>query len=265
MKHEFAKNLRYLCAETAPVAQICREIGFVQQQFSKYLNGSTMPSAFSLRRICDYFDLTEAEILAPHTEFSKRKKLRNLSNARRIEDPFSAAFPGDLAKLRPLLGAYHFFYKSPSWPGSVFCSATFLEEQDGEVIARTIERGLTPNRTKLQRSRFSGKAGYHGSRIFIVEFEKEHDGAIVETILYPPHRQNKQYLKGLSLGLAWNPRRTPFSSPVIFRKVPKHSSPKEMLRKCGIYSFSNPIIDPIIRGYLNDEINFFGTPSGLAS
>ena len=39
MTDDLKANLRFLCAEKASTAQVCRDIGINQQQFSKYLSG----------------------------------------------------------------------------------------------------------------------------------------------------------------------------------------------------------------------------------
>jgi transcriptional regulator with XRE-family HTH domain len=253
MKKDLAKNLKYLCAERGSVAQACREMGIIQQQFGKYLNGTTMPSAYTLRKICNYFNLMETDILMSHEGFIAQTQIKNKRSEIAITNPLAGAFPGDLSKLRPLLGAYNIYYISPAWPGSIVIGATFLREQNRQITTRMVERGPAPIKGGLERSSYKGSIGYHGSRIFVIDFEKGHDGAIIETILYPPHRQHKKYLKGFGIGLSWRPRRTPFAGRIIWKKAENYTTAKDVLKKCGIYPEKSSKIDIVVRNFLLEK------------
>lgn len=254
----FSTNLKHVCAERVSVAQICREIGINPQQFNRYLNGTGMPSAHNLRRICLYFDLSEQEILADIAEFAAQRGRLNTNNPTVYRDPFANAFPGDLPRLRQFVGAYHIHFLSPSWPGSVMIGASFLDERDGHVSVRTIERGVGPEKEPLQRARYDGRSGYHGSRIFIVEFESDQEGSISETILYPAHRQQRTYLRGRTIGIAWRPRRMPYSARCIWKRADNSLSPKDILRVCGVYPIGHKIIDPTVRNFLLEKSGLSG-------
>mgnify|MGYP001972390984 CR=1 FL=1 len=44
------------------IAAVCRRVGINRQQFNKYLAGAVRPSRHNMRRICDFFGVTEALI-----------------------------------------------------------------------------------------------------------------------------------------------------------------------------------------------------------
>ena len=255
---EFAKNLRHVCAERVSVAQVCREIGINPQQFNRYLSGAGMPSAHNLRRICLYFDLGEQDMLADNATFMSLRGQLNKNAPKTRKDPFANAFPGDLVRLRQFVGAYHINFLSPSWPGSVMTGATFLEERDGQIMSRTIERGLSPDRERLQRTRYDGKASYHGSRIFVLEFESDQEGSLTETILYPAHRQQRTYLRGMTMGISWRPRRMPYSARAIWKRAEANASTREILARCGVYPIEHKIIDPTVRNFLLEKSGLTG-------
>jgi transcriptional regulator with XRE-family HTH domain len=254
----FSTNLRHICAERISVAQICREIGINPQQFNRYLSGAGMPSAHNLRRICLYFELSEQDILSSSDHFVALRGRLNKNNPTVYKDPFANAFPGDLYRLRQFVGVYHIHFLSPAWPGSINIGVTFLDERDGQVNVRSVERGLGPERETLQRSRSDGRASYHGSRIFLVEFERDHEGSISETILYPAHRQQRTYLRGMTIGIAWRPRRMPYSSRVIWKRADNNLSAKDLLRRCGVYPIDHKVIDPTVRNFLLEKSGLFG-------
>lgn len=243
----FSANLRHVCAERVSVAQVCREIGINPQQFNRYLNGSGMPSAHNLRRICLYFDLTERDMLSDSEAFAAQRGRLNSNNPTVHKDSFANAFPGDIMRLRQYVGAYHIHFLSPSWPGSVMIGASFLDETGGQIGVRTIERGYGPNHESLQRTRYDGRAAYHGSRIFVVEFESEQEGSLTQTILYPAHRQQRTYLRGMTLGIAWRPRRMPYSARVIWKRAQNTASVRDVLSLSGIYPIESKIVDPTVR------------------
>lgn len=258
MNENFSKNLRCICAERVSVAQVCREIGINQQQFNRYLSGAGMPSAHNLRRICRYFEVTEQELLSDSARFVADRGKPTNSRSATQSDPFAYAFPGDLGRLRQYVGAYHVHFLTPSWPDHIMIGAVFLAERSGQIRSRTIERGKGPAHERLQRTRYDGRVSFHGSRIFVVEYESDQEGSITETILYPAHRQQRTYLRGMTMGLAWRPRRMPYTSKVIWKRIANQVSARDALARCGVYPLNSPVIDPTIRNFLMEKSGFSG-------
>ena len=254
----FSKNLKHLCAERVSIAQICRDIGINQQQFSRYLNGAGMPSAHNLRKICLHFGLQEQHLFTDPVEFmaQRREATRNASPV--SQDPFAHAFPGDIARLRKYIGSYHIHFFTPSWPGNVMVGFTELYEQSGQVLARTVERGKNPEHGTINRTRYNGKSSYLGGRIFVMEFESDQEGSITETVLYPAHRQQRTYLRGMTLGLAWRPRRSPYASRSIWKRIEASQSLRSSLSKCGIYPMEHRFITPTVRDFLLEKTRMTG-------
>jgi transcriptional regulator with XRE-family HTH domain len=258
MSQNLSKNLKHICAERVSIAQICREIGINQQQFNRYLSGTGMPSAHNLRRICLYFDVLERDLLSNSELFIVGRGQQNNNRPTVHKDPFANAFPGDLSRLRHYIGVYHIHFMSPSWPGHIMVGTSFLDEQNGQVNVRTIERGLGPARERLQRTRYDGRAAFHGSRIFVVEFESEQEGSITETVLYPAHRQQRTYLRGMTMGLAWRPRRMPYTSLVIWKRIENRVSIRDALNRCGVFAVDHHAIDPKVRNFLLGKTGLSG-------
>ncbi|MFD0858605.1 helix-turn-helix domain-containing protein [Roseovarius aquimarinus] len=253
MSSELEKNLQFLCAEKPSVAQVCREIGINHQQFSKYLSGRSRPSAHNLRRISRYFGLPDTVLCGSHEALLKiyLKKTRSLTERRR--DPLATAFPGDLAALRPHLGAYQVHFTSTAAPGSIFVNAVFLDEVEGTVRSRLIE--VLPEAPGRPRrwTRCDGKVGYQNGRIFVIDNETTDNGSLTMTILVPPHRQNKRYLFGKTLFLASVPLRAPTSSDVVWKKVEAYQSVREIISSCGAFERNSRKLDPLVRGQLASE------------
>lgn len=257
--HEsFSKNLKHLCAERVSIAQICREIGINQQQFSRYLNGAGLPSAHNLRKICLHFGLQEQHLFMDPADFMAHRGVPDQNSSRSSLDPLAHAFPGDITRLRKYIGSYHIHFLTPSWPGSVMVGFTELYEQRGQVLARTVERGQNPEQGPINRTRYNGKASYMGGRIFVLEFESDQEGSLTETVLYPAHRQQRTYLRGMTLGLAWRPRRSPYASRSIWKRIEASQSARHSLSKCGIYPMEHRFITPTVRNFLLEKTRMTG-------
>jgi transcriptional regulator with XRE-family HTH domain len=72
------KHLGYACSLYPSIAHVCRRIGINRQQFNKYLAGRARPSRSNMRRICNFFGVTEAELLTEPPRFSELISLRRL-------------------------------------------------------------------------------------------------------------------------------------------------------------------------------------------
>jgi len=257
MTNELEKNLQFLCAEKPSVAQVCREIGINHQQFSKYLNGKSRPSAHNLRRISKYFGLSDATLLGPHDALLNVYHRQTQSFAERRSDPLATAFPGNLAALRPHLGAYQVHFTSTAAPGSIVVNAMFLDESPGMVRSRLIEALAGAPGQPRRWTRCDGKVGYQNGRIFVLDNETTDTGSLTMSILVPPHRQNRQYLFGKMLFLASVPLRAPTSSDVVWKRVESYRTVRDVISSCGIFPRNSRRIDPVVQAHLSSP-----NPSG---
>ncbi len=72
----FARNLRLKCSEYGTIAGFCRASGLNRQQFNKYLAGSSLPNAVTLRKICKVLGVKE-EMLFDAKWFGAENKQRS--------------------------------------------------------------------------------------------------------------------------------------------------------------------------------------------
>lgn len=255
MHEPFCANLRYLCAEKGSVASVCREIGFNQQQFSKYLSGRACPSAHNLHRITAFFGVREEDLWRDHNIFVQvyHEQARSMRIGR--QDPLAGVFPGDIRAIRPFVGAYQVFYLSPAATGRIVVAATFLNEAGGVVYSRSMEAPIIRENGPRQWMRGNGKAAYHSERLFIVDFERGNGGSLTSTVLAPPHRYRKGYLFGMMLFLASHPSRQPYASKTVWKKAPASWSAKDLLRNCGTTHQGAGALDSTVRNFLLDGTN----------
>ena len=256
---DFSQNLRSICADYGSIAQVCREIGINRQQFNRYLNGTGMPSAHNLRRIARYFDLSEADLFADCSEFTRRHILSQKRAASGPVDLMIGPFRDQTQSLRRYLGFYHSHFQTPTWDGMTLRSLIWLYEKNGYVMTRSVERVTGRDGRVNQKSRYEGMVSQRGNRVFVVEHEMVRDGSIVETILTPSHRQQVKFLRGMTIGVAWRPHVSPYASRAIWKRIEDKVSLREALKACGAFPPQSRHIDTTVQAYLSNQ------PSGKTS
>lgn len=254
---DFSENLRLLCSQHRSVSDVCRDIGINRQQFGKYISGAGMPSAHNLRRICSYFAVDESELFEPHGSF-RETHLPQYGNSGNL--PWRAllqAFPGDRAAIRRYLGLYHSHFITPSWTGGIVRGLVQLYERDGYIYSRNVERAVDPETGIRMRLKFDGLASFLSEQLFIVEREANTPYGIAETILFPA-RQHKQmtYLRGLTFGISWRPRRSPYASRIIWKRLKEGTDPREAIKACSFMRFEKDRIDPVVQSYLEGRDSY---------
>lgn len=252
MAGDLAANLRHLCAERPSVASICRDIGINHQQFSKYLSGRSRPSPNNLRRIARYFAVPEALLTGPHEELQRHAVKMARTEAERRRDPLADVFPGDLTRLRPHLGAYQIFFRTPMAPDRVIVNAGFLDERDGQVYSRVVEPLHERPTGTLRWTRCDGKACFQAGQIFIADAERGPQRALSQYVLAPPYRDKTRYLFGAMSFLASLPGRAPAFSPVVWKRFDTFRSVRELFETCGSHALAGPKVDPNVRGFLSE-------------
>jgi len=217
---DFASNLRLLCSTESSVSAVCRQIGVNRQQFSKYLSGAARPSPSNMRKIAVHFGVRPAEFMLPADEFESHTsvagKLVGPSVTHSDRDGFESAFRGQTIPLRRYLGYYLSYFLTQSWENSIICAIVRLDEVNGLIRCRSLERSIDPDDGSLYLSKYDGRVAMLGNRIFVMEYQTLARDALVETVLYPVGRGQLQYLRGTTFGIT-SRQRTPFTSPVVWR------------------------------------------------
>lgn len=251
MLHGVARNLRYLCAQEGSVSQVCRELGVNRQQFARYVQGTSMPSARNFIRICEYFQIDEDSLRLPHNEFLMRLRANHpISPAVAPNSPFYT-LPGSGRQLRSLIGAYHAHYLSPSTPGRVIRALVQFTEQDGRFTSRTLERLRDPTSGKMLTARYEGIFSERDNNIFIIEWGRS-TGDISETIISPFYRNSPNYLNGITLGLSWRTK-GPFATRTIWSRIAMKVSARDAISQCGSFAPDSRTLDGTIRQFFHEH------------
>lgn len=266
MREDFADNLRLLCGYYRSIAEVCRLMSINRSQFNKYLSGSTLPSKFILRTICDFFGVEEYEIFLPHQQFAQIIQVRARQQAK--ERPRTYAEHIDKLQQRsqgrfePYLGYYFEIYYSMAFPGNILRNLVYIEQRDGEVYYQRIERLRAPDgSSKVFHSRYLGCGFFLADRIFLSDYESLAGNELTQTILYPTYKSRVSRLSGLRLGVAASDQHEPACVRVIYEYLGRRVDLRRALRRCGLYPDHSMEIDPQVREKIDnrarDDKNLF--------
>nr|WP_299500448.1 helix-turn-helix transcriptional regulator [uncultured Rhizobium sp.] len=244
----FIENLRLACATRRSISEICRDIGLNRQQFNRYISGEARPSAHNLARIAGFFGLTAQDFDLSADVFRTRMQRpdRRLADGGHLLD----GLPGDMQALRRHLGYFQTYHLSLSWPGLVVCSCARLQEENGSVHVKSIERIRDVENEIRQYSKYVGLAAFWRNRIFITERSIARQPMMSQTILMPFDVHQRVYLRGTTMGVSWRKENLPYASRVIWRHIGQDPDKRQMLARCGVLSFGARQLPATVRDFL---------------
>lgn len=249
---EFSANLNYLCGFYASIAEVCRRLSINRQQFNKYLSGFSRPSRHNMRRICDFFGVTEAEILLDPARFQEIVSLRKKpmtgsaleAPLRHLETLYQAS-----GSLDRYLGYYYRYFYSFGYANKVIKSLGVLYKVDDKYYWKNVEvfregRRRLGTDVHVGVSKYSGVALLLNNRIFIVEYETLVHRSITQMTLYPSYESQFHLLPGIQTGGPTRRGRKPAASRVLLEYVGRRVNLRNALSSIGLFDPSaiNPEI-----------------------
>ncbi len=250
-------NLKLLCSHYRSIAEVCRRLAINRAQFNRYLAGHSRPTAFNLKRICDFFGVEEYELGLPSEQFAC------LIGARSIQ--LSAANQSDallqlLKPLREQVGdlrrycGYYFEYSNcMSVPGNILLSLVQLHEEHGDFLFERQERqghqegGRGAESEEWVRCRYLGAAFFLQDRLFLMDYESLTGNEMSQTILIPSFKSRITQLNGLKTGVSSGDLRMPACTRVVWEYLGTEIYRINAYRQVGLYSPDDPRIDADIR------------------
>lgn len=137
LRSNLARNLRALC-EKGNVNAACRAMKINRQQFEKYLTGESLPSARSLAKMCAFFGVTEADLLADEIPNTRK----TASFEQRLADTVRPLWSEQSSSLKP--GIYYMWLTVPFEPGQIVCAPIIIEREGEALIFRRIVGAAEP-------------------------------------------------------------------------------------------------------------------------
>ena len=239
MSDELRHNLALLCSYHPSVAEVCRRLDINRQQFNKYLAGGSHPSRRNMRRICDFFGVSESELLMEPQQFEeivalKRKPLQQeaLSKPLRHLDRLYQ-HSQDLEKY---LGYYFRYFYSFGNHGKVIRSLARVYTEDNKYYWKNIEILRDPETGRSNGvNKYEGVLFYLADRIYILEYEAIEVNTITQATLYPSHRNRIGVLLGIQTGGPTRRGRKPGASKVAMEYLGRDINVRQALKRTGLF------------------------------
>ncbi len=250
----FAANLGQLCSYYPSIAEVCRKLGFNRQQFNKYLGGTARPSRHNMRRLCDFFGVTESEMLLDPDRFAELVSLR-----RRPRDNGSLLEPlrhlealyAESGSLERYHGFYYRYFYSFGYPGQVIRSLVRLYEHEGRSYWKNLEVTRDPA-GRSDVSKYSGAAFLLAERIYVVEYETLLRHSITQLMLYPSYSSRIDHLIGVQTGGPLRRGRKPAASRVLLDYIGRDVDLRKALAGCDL--FEEAAIEPRILAMIGNRL-----------
>jgi hypothetical protein len=211
-----------------------------------------------MRRICDFFGVTEAELLLDATKFEDMIALRR----KPIEQEALAKPLMHLNRLyqrsqslEKYVGFYFRYFYSFGNSGLVIRSLASIHEEDGKYYWKNIEILRNPDAGRTTGlNKYEGLVFYLADRIHIMEYEILERNAITQVTLYPSHRHRLDQLVGIQTGGPNRRGRKPGASKVLLEFLGKDINVKAALAKTGLFSPDGGDIRPDTLDLIRNEI-----------
>ncbi|WP_284165374.1 helix-turn-helix transcriptional regulator [Frigidibacter sp. SD6-1] len=247
------QNLRLLCSYGRSASEICRRLGLNRQQMNKYLSGHTRPSLSTLRRICDFFGVDEAEILMPPRDFATLVRLRP-PRLGPVQDRFAAQLDrlvdhrtASAQLLERHEGYYHVHFSPDPDRDYILRALCHLYRADNRWLSKTIERHGEEEFAVPSPLRFNGIAIEAHNRLIIHEREAGMGRGFWSTMLIASEYAAPTFLPGLVLGITPEGSHDIVATRVVWQFLGRDPDLREALRGCGVYAYDSPDVAEYVR------------------
>lgn len=253
----FPENLAYACSLFPSTAEVCRRVGINRQQFNKYLAGDVRPSRHNMRRICDFFGVTESEMLSETPRFVELISVRRTplpdAHAPRWVYPIERLHRTS-GRLDRYTGFYFRYFYTFGDPGKITRSLCVLSNVDDRYYWKNLEISSEAPLGGLRRiNKYEGMAFLLDDRIYIIEHEALMCSSITQLMLYPTYHSSVGYLLGLQTGGSFKRGRKPAASTVLLEHLGEDVDVRRALKRCG--RFTEGEIEEPIRKMIRNKMS----------
>lgn len=255
----FTANLKLVASYYPSISEMCRKLEINRQQFMKYLAGTSFPTRYTMRRICDFFGVDEYEILLPHDQF------RNIVRLRPAQDTEAIAMPPGLSAMlsqakrsRSLLskthGYFHKYYLSFSAPGYVLKSLVYVYPWNDYTLYKRLERLRRPNRSgPPDVYKYAGMITIVGDRMHLLDQEVITGSELTQTVLFMNYRNRISTLTGLTMGVSGGDAHEPSSARVVMEYIGRTVNLRQAIAECRLYPINAEDVPERILRHLTFE------------
>ena len=210
-----------------------------RQQFNKYLSGQSRPSRSNMRRLCDFFGVTEAEILMDPAQFEQvvavRRKPDPLPQMRKPLLHLEALYRRSQS-LEKYVGYYYRYFYSFGNKGLITKSLASVHGDAGRYYWKNIEILRHPDTGAIIGvNKYAGALFYLADRINIIEYETLDFKSITQVTLYPSHQHRLLRLMGIQTGGPTRRGRKPGASKVALDYLGKDVDLRKAMVGVGLF------------------------------
>jgi transcriptional regulator with XRE-family HTH domain len=248
LRLNMANNLRRLTSQIGSANFVCRELDINRQQFEKYLKGRSLPSAGTLKKICNYFEVSEEELFAADGAEPEGTTDAPVP-AGSCEEVLQPLFNEPPPSIKP--GIHFLWMTVPTQPKHVVCAPLFVDRSEDRVTFRRITGSAEP-RERLWFHRVGDHKGIIVERLnwlllVAVNQRGNHEPSMVRLKAVP--------LSSVVLGghaTILTPTGISFAAACM-RPAPAGTSFRQALRQSRQFEKDDPSIDSVTRMVLDQE------------
>ena len=258
LEHNFASNLRLLCSYGRSTSELCRKGRFNRQQFNKYLNGHSMPSIQTLRRICDFFGVDETEILLDPREFGELVRVRP-PRVGYTPDPLQAMAESlvSIGKANEAFltrhEGYYFSYVSFDARATTIVRALVRLRREGNIwTTKTVDRKLYETYGLPETVKYVGLATESQGNLVCMEREQQPGRSMWCSMLYGSTYDHPSYLTGVTLSTSPEGSKDIECLRLVWEFLGRQIDLRKALGSCGVLRRSTAgLPDIVINGIDN--------------
>jgi len=255
---EFSANLSLLCSHYRSISDVCRRMGMNRQQFNKYLNGQVHPSRHNMQRLCDFFGVTESEILMEAHRFAQLVGLRKRPMDKADLDVPLRHLERILARSQPVgryAGYYYRYFYSFGNKGCIIRSLASIAIRDERGYFKNIEVLRDPDTGRWRgNNKYEGMVFQLADRLQVVEYETREVNSITAMTLYPSYRHRIDVLMGVQTGGPTRRGRKPGASRVAMEYLGPDIDLRRAMRQTGLFRPADPALRRDIVEAIANEI-----------
>lgn len=254
-----AANIRLAASFHPSISHVCRRLGMNRPQFMKYAAGSSFPSRYNFRRICDFFGFEEHEMLLPPEQFSDLLRLRpRRESAGPAVPAFVEALLGSAqrqhAAIAKLHGYFYQYYYSFSTPGHILQSLVSIHPAGPFTAYKRLERLSRPHHAgPPDIYKYAGLILLIGDRIHMIDQETIARNELTQTILFPTYRNRVTLLTGLTIGVSGNDAHQPSAARVVLAYLGRSLNIRAAVAGCRLHPGDSQAVPPRVRDYLRGD------------
>ena len=250
IRENLARNLKLLCDEKGSIALVCREIGISRPNFFRYLKGETLPNKSSIKKISQYFRISESDLFKDSEYVPDGIAAEDILSLPGSMEIFANLSANPLPKISPGYYATYMLFKSDK--SQVASCLTIIRNVQG----RPTFRRLT-NRAEPSSSAWHFVRGDHTGIIIERESWLYFLGVADQGQREPSILSVKRihFLPNILSGSAYVlDQSSPIYLPLVMELLPASMTLREALRNCRMLPLTAPEISPAARNAFEEQL-----------